>query len=61
MSLRGGLYRAARALGDVHAVTTGRVGRRIARRAVGRETGRALGRAGCMLPVALALAYLLLR
>jgi hypothetical protein len=44
MKIRSLLYRTARVLGDVHAVTTGRITSRIARRAAGRITGRWLGR-----------------
>ncbi len=42
--LRKGMYRSARILGDVQAVSTGRVGRRVARRGVGRLLGRTLMR-----------------
>jgi len=42
--IRSILYFIARLLGDVNAVSKGRVGKRIARRLVGRATGRALGR-----------------
>jgi len=38
------LYTIARLLGDVQAVKSGRIGRRILRRAAGKITGRALGR-----------------
>ncbi len=41
---RGFLYWLARLLGDVNAVSKGRVGRRIGRRAAGRATGRAFRR-----------------
>ena len=39
-STRSLLYRAARLLGDIQAVRTGRIGRRLARRAAGKLTGR---------------------
>jgi len=42
--LRRRLYRSARILGDVQAVPTGRVSRRIARRSVGKLFGRTLMR-----------------
>ena len=42
--VRSGLYLLARLLGDVQAVRSGRIGRRILRRAAGRVTGRFLGR-----------------
>jgi hypothetical protein len=38
------LYRSARFLGDVNAVRTGHVGRRIVNRVLGRIAGRILGR-----------------
>ena len=38
------LYRAARVLGDVQAVSNGRIGKRVARRVAGRMTGRGLGK-----------------
>lgn len=41
---RSALYLLARLLGDVQAVKTGRVGRRILRRLAGKVTGRALGK-----------------
>jgi hypothetical protein len=41
---RGHLYRSARILGDVQAVTRGKAGKRVLRRAAGRTTGRGLGR-----------------
>ncbi len=48
MSLRSGLYRAARALGDINAVSRGRVGRRLGRRVVGRAAGLGLRSGGCL-------------
>nr|WP_303714806.1 hypothetical protein [Methanoculleus marisnigri] len=42
--IRGHLYTTARIMGDVNAVRTGTVGRRIARRVAGKITGRGLGR-----------------
>lgn len=42
--VRSGLYTIAKLLGDVRAVQTNRVPRRIARRYAGKITGRALGR-----------------
>jgi hypothetical protein len=45
MSLRSNLYRSARLLGDVQAVTSGNP-KRITRRAKNKLVGRALGRAG---------------
>lgn len=44
MSVRGALYKLAKALGDVSAVQKGRIGRRVGRRAVGKITGRMLRR-----------------
>lgn len=41
---RGSLYRLARLLGDVQAVSKGRVAQRIGRRVVGRHVGRGMGR-----------------
>lgn len=41
---RSGLYKLAKLLGDVRAVQTGRVPRRIGRRIAGKATGRLLGR-----------------
>lgn len=38
--LRRGLYRSARLLGDLHAVTTGRIGRRLFNKGLGRILGR---------------------
>ncbi|HYY43597.1 MAG TPA: hypothetical protein VE975_00215 [Actinomycetota bacterium] len=40
MSFRGFLYAWARLLGDINAVSKGRVGRRIGRRIAGRAAGR---------------------
>ncbi|MBS4006926.1 MAG: hypothetical protein KGZ45_00630 [Clostridium sp.] len=40
--VRGLLYWLGKALGDVHAVKSGKVGKRIARRAAGKATGRLL-------------------
>jgi hypothetical protein len=45
MNLRSNLYRSARLLGDVQAVTSGNP-KRITRRAKNKLVGRALGRAG---------------
>jgi hypothetical protein len=45
MSLRSSLYRSARILGDVQAVTSGNP-KRLTRRAKNKLVGRALGRAG---------------
>ncbi len=45
MSLRSNLYRSARLLGDVQAVTSGNP-KRIERRAKNKLVGRALGRTG---------------
>lgn len=42
--VRGGLYKAARLLGDVNAVQRGTVGKRVGRRAAGKVTGRGLGK-----------------
>ncbi len=39
---RGLLYRLAKFLGDLQAVSSGRVGRRVGRRAAGKVTGRGL-------------------
>lgn len=44
MKTRGFLYLLARILGDVNAVSKGKVGKRIARRAAGKLTGRGLGK-----------------
>ena len=41
-SLRGWLYAIARWMGDVNAVSRGRVGRRIGRRLAGKVSGRAM-------------------
>lgn len=41
---RGFLYKLARILGDVNAVSKGKAGKRIARRAAGKLTGRGLRR-----------------
>jgi hypothetical protein len=48
MSLRGNLYRSARILGDMQAVTSGNP-KRIERRAKNKLIGRALGRAGILI------------
>jgi hypothetical protein len=45
MSLRGNLYRSARILGDIQAVTSDNP-KRIERRAKNKLVGRALGRSG---------------
>jgi hypothetical protein len=45
MSLRRSLYRSARILGDVEAVSSGD-SKRVARRATNKIVGRALGRSG---------------
>jgi hypothetical protein len=50
MKIRSGLYRAGSALGNVKAVTTGRVPQRVARVAAYRQTGRALRASGCLVP-----------
>ncbi len=42
--LRSFLYMVARLLGDINAVSKGKVGRRIVRRVVGRKSGKLLGR-----------------
>jgi hypothetical protein len=41
---RSALYKLARVLGDVNAVSRGTVGKRVARRVVGRATGRQMRR-----------------
>lgn len=41
---RGFLYWLAKVLGDVQAVKSGKVGKRVARRAAGKATGRLLGK-----------------
>jgi len=38
--VRSGLYKTARALGDAHAVTTGRIGKRLVNKLIGRGLGR---------------------
>ncbi len=47
---RGGLYKAARILGDIDALSKGKVGRRITRRVAGKLTGRGLRKATSGLP-----------
>lgn len=42
--VRSKLYKSARILGDVQAVMSGKVGKRILRRIAGKVTGRGLGR-----------------
>ncbi|MEE9159895.1 MAG: hypothetical protein V3U60_16110 [Gammaproteobacteria bacterium] len=44
MNARGWLYLIARLLGDIQALSKGRVKKRVARRIAGRYTGRGLGR-----------------
>jgi len=41
---RNSLYKTARILGDVQAISEGKVGKRIIRRLAGRTTGRLLGK-----------------
>jgi hypothetical protein len=50
MNVRGSLYRAGSAMGNVRAVTTGRVPQRLVRVAAYRSTGRALRAGGCLVP-----------
>jgi len=38
--VRRGLYKAARILGDIHAVTTGKIGKRLVNKLIGRGLGR---------------------
>ena len=38
--VRSGLYKTARLLGDLHAVTTGRIGKRLVNKLIGRGLGR---------------------
>ena len=38
--VRRGLYKAARILGDIHAVSSGRIIRRLANKGIGRAIGR---------------------
>jgi len=52
MGLRNGLYKAARALGDVNAAAKGKIGRRAGRRLVGKAAGRGMGKAGCFVATA---------
>jgi len=52
MGLRNGLYKAARALGDLNAIKRGKVGRRAGRRIVGKATGRGIRKAGCFVATA---------
>ncbi len=49
---RSSLYKAARILGDIEAVSKGRVGKRIQRRVAGKMTGRALRGSGCFIATA---------
>lgn len=49
---RKGLYRAARILGDLEAISKGRVGRRVMRRTAGKMTGKALKGSGCFIATA---------
>ena len=48
-SIRSLLYTAAKLLGDVQAVKTGKVPERIVRRVAGKITGRLLGKIGRMM------------
>lgn len=48
---RGWLYKVARMLGDIEAISKGRVGRRAGRRMAGKMTGKAL-RSGCFIATA---------
>jgi hypothetical protein len=52
MKIRSGLYRAARGLGDVKAVATGRIPQRIVNKGMGRAYGR-ITNGGCCLPLVL--------
>jgi hypothetical protein len=49
---RRSLYKAARILGDIEAVSKGRAGKRIQRRAAGKMTGKALKGSGCFIATA---------
>ncbi len=49
---RSSLYKAARILGDIEAVSKGRVGKRIQRRVTGKMAGRALRGSGCFIATA---------
>lgn len=44
MNIRSVLYTVAKMLGDINAVSKGRVGQRAGRRVAGRAVGRGLGR-----------------
>ena len=50
--LRRNLYKAARILGDIEAVSKGKAGKRIGRRIAGKYAGKTLKNAGCFIATA---------
>ena len=50
--LRSNLYKTARILGDIEAISKGKTGERIQRRVAGKMTGRALRSSGCFIATA---------
>ncbi len=51
--LRRNLYKAARILGDIEAVSKGKAGKRIGRRIAGKYAGKSLKNAGCFIATAI--------
>lgn len=49
---RGGLYKLARILGDIEAISKGKAGKRVQRRITGKMAGRTLRSGGCFIATA---------